>query len=373
MLQSFIAAQAIVHRPQGAESGPGLDLMSSNKTSRRVTLSDIAQLSGVHPCTVSAVLAGKSKERRISKDVATRVLAAAAEMDFAPSLTAHSLQQGHTHVLSFFNGFRNRDWRDAYMDGLLAAVERAGGALGYDVLVSCDFRRSAAEMYRALNGGRSDGLLFFAPQAGDPLLPLLRRSRLPVVLVSGADGAGVLSSVTSDTADGMRQVAGNVAALGHRRVAALTALGPHPDAHDRIILLRGQLAEVGVSLPERWVVPADRNDETGGAAALQFLMDEPDPPTALFCWHDHLGYKILEQCEALGIAVPERLSLVGYDGLPWPAKTSHTLASVAVDLDAMGEVAVEILHRLISHQTPAPIQSVLPVTFLQGTTLGPAP
>lgn len=347
--------------------------MSSSKTSRRVTLGDIAQRSGVHASTVSAVMAGKAKERRISEDVAARVRAAAAEMDFAPSLTAHSLQQGHTHVLSFFNGSRNRDWRDAYMDGLLAAVERAGGALGYDVLVSCDFRRSEAEMYRALNGGRSDGLLFFVPQVGDPLLPYLRKSRLPVVLVSGVDEAGALSSVTSDAADGMRQVAQNLVALGHRRVAALTAHGPHPDAHDRIIMLRARLVEAGGALPERWTLPVDGKKPAEGAAALRFLMDEPAPPTALFCWHDHLGYKILEQCDALGIAVPERLSLAGYDGLPWPAKTRHTLASVAVDLDAMGEAAVETLHRLISHQSPAPIQRVLPVTFLRGTTLGPVP
>lgn len=347
--------------------------MSSSKTSRRVTLGDIARRSGVHASTVSAVLAGKAKERRISEDVAVRVRAVAAEMDFAPSLTAHSLQQGHTHVLSFFNGFRNREWRDAYMDGLLAAVERAGGALGYDVLVSCDFRRTASEMYRALNGGRSDGLLFFAPQVGDPLLPFLRKSRLPVVLVSGADEAGVLSSVTSDSADGMRQLAHNLVALGHRRVAALTAPGAHPDAHDRIVMLRARLAEAGTSLPERWVLPIDGKDLATGAAALRSLMDEPDPPTALFCWHDYVGYMVLEQCEALGIAVPERLSLVGYDGLPWPAKTRHMLASVAVDLDAMGEAAVETLHRLISHQAPAPVQRVLPVTFLRGTTLGPPP
>jgi LacI family transcriptional regulator len=334
---------------------------------------DIARRSGVHASTVSAVLADKAKERRISEDVVARVRAVAAEMDFAPSLTAHSLQQGHTHVLSFFNGFRNRDWRDAYMDGLLAAVERAGGALGYDVLVSCDFRRSEAEMYRTLNGGRSDGLLFFAPQVGDPLLPYLRKSRLPVVLVSGMDEAGALSSVTSDSVGGMRQVAQNLVALGHRRAAALTAHGPHPDAHDRIIMLKARLAEAGIVLPERWILPVDGKHSSEGAAALRFLLDERVPPTALFCWHDHVGYMMLEQCEALDIAVPERLSLVGYDGLPWPAKTRHTLASVRVDLDAMGAAAVETLHQLISHHSPAPVQRVLPVTFSQGTTLGPVP
>ena len=343
-----------------------------SKTSRRVTMSDIARKSGVHASTVSAVLAGKTKERRISEDVAARVLAAAAEMDFAPNLTAHSLQRGHTHVLSFFNGFRNRDWRDSYMDGLLAAIERAGGEMGYDILVSCNFRHSEAETYRTLNGGRSDGLLFFAPQVGDPLLPYLRKSRLPIVLVSGEDKAGVLSSVTSDVNDGMDQTVQNLVALGHRRVAAFTAHGPHPDAHDRIIMLRARLTEAGVTMPERWVIPVESKEPSESTVALQFLLDEPGPPTALFCWHDHLGYAVLEQCEALGIAVPERLSLVGYDGLPWPAKTRHTLASVGVDLDAMGEAAVETLHCLISHQSLAPVQRVLSVKFSQGTTLGPA-
>lgn len=343
------------------------------KIARRVTMSDIARRSGVHSSTVSAVLAGKAKERRISEDVAAQILAVAADLDFAPSLVAHSLQQGHTHVLSFFNGFRNREWRDAYMDGLTAAVERAGGALGYDVLVSCDFRRSAADTYRILNGGRSDGLLFFAPHPGDSLLPYFRESRLPVVLVSGVDETGALSSVTSASEDGMRQIAQHLLALGHRRIAALTANGPHPDAHSRIAMLRMRLAEAGAALPERWLLPVDAKRPADGAAALQFLMNEPDPPTALFCWHDYLGYMMLEQCAALGLSVPGRLSVVGYDGLPWPAKTPHTLASVAVDLDAMGEAAVETLHQLITHPGAAPIQRVLAVTFCWGTTLGPAP
>ena len=345
----------------------------ASRAERRVTLSDIARRSGVHASTVSAVLAGKTKERRISDEVAARVLAIAAEMDFAPNLMAHSLQRGHTQVLSFFNGFRNREWRDAYMDALTAAVERAGGALGYDVLVSCDFRRSAAETYRTLNGGRSDGLLFFAPQEGDPLLPHLRKSRLPVVLVSGVDDLGVLSSVTGDTAGAMRQVAAALIASGHRRVAAFTAVGPHPDAPSRIALLRASLAEAGVALPERWVLPVDIRRDPSDDSALRFLLSEPEPPTAVFCWHDYLGYGLVEQCEARGVSVPGRLSIVGFDGVPWPARTRHTLASAAVDLDAMGEAAVHALHQSIRRQTPTPVQHVLPTVFSRGTTLGPAP
>lgn len=343
-----------------------------NKTERRVTLSDIARRSGVHSSTVSAVLAGKIKERRISEDVASRVLAIAAEMDFAPNLMAHSLQRGRTHVLSFFDGFRNREWRDFYMDALTAAVERGGGKLGYDILVTCDFRRSAEETYRFLNGGRSDGLLFFAPQENDPLLPYLRKSRLPVVLVGEMDEAGLLSSVTSDSDGGMRQLAQSLLALGHRKVAAFTVGGPHPDAAGRIAKLKTFLQEGSGSLPEKWILPVDIRHSPNDMTALRFLLSEPEPPTAVFCWHDYVGYALLEQCEALGVSVPDQLSLVGYDGVSWPAKTRHTLASVVVDLDAMGEAAVEALHQLINRQASAPIQRVLPVAFSPGTTLGVA-
>jgi DNA-binding LacI/PurR family transcriptional regulator len=337
-----------------------------------VTLGDIARRSGVHPSTVSAVLAGKSKERRISPDVAARVEAAAAEMDYAPNLVAHSLQRGRTHVLSFFNGYRSRDRRDFYMDALNTAIERAGGALGYDILVYCDFRRKDVETYRTLNGGRSDGLLFFAPQDDDPLLRHLIRSRLPAVLVGGTEEADALSSVTADWRAGMSRVAQSLVALGHRRVAALTANGPHPDAHRRVAFLRERLAAAGAAIPDRWVLPADAKAPAEGGAALRFLRAEPEPPTALFCWHDYVGYVILEQCEAQGISVPGALSVVGFDGLRWPAKTQHTLASVAVDLDAMGEAAVEMLNRLIGRRDAGPIRRVLPVTFDEGTTLGPA-
>lgn len=55
---------------------------------------DIARKSGVHASTVSAVLAGKTKERRISEDVAARIRGIAPELDVAPNLTAHSIQQG---------------------------------------------------------------------------------------------------------------------------------------------------------------------------------------------------------------------------------------------------------------------------------------
>jgi len=84
-----------------------------------------------------------------------------------------------------------------------------------------------------------------------------------------------------------------------------------------------------------------------------------------------MGYSALEACAALGVPVPERLSLIGYDGTHWPSTSPHILTSVEVPLDAIAMSAVQLLHELILGQEEAPVCRVLPVSLWQGTTLAP--
>jgi DNA-binding LacI/PurR family transcriptional regulator len=320
------------------------------------------------------VLANKAKQRRISDEVVERVRKVAAELDYSPNLLVHSLQKGKTQTLSFYNAFRKRSIQDIYLDRLSMALELAGGELGFDILVYCVFNRTVEDTYRYLNGGRCDGLLLFAPVEDDPLLPYLRNSRLPTVLINTVDKEGALSFVKEDHIAGMRQVAENLHELGHRRIAALTNVpNGNPDADLRIELLRRFLAEHGISIPDRWVLQTDDMATVDAERAVTFLMSEPEPPTALFCWHDRLGYQVVEQCDRLGIAIPEQVSVVGYDGLRWPAIARHVLASVHVDLVGIAHEAVALAKQLIDGEIQEPAGKVVGVTFDYGTTLAEAP
>lgn len=335
----------------------------------RATLTEVAERAGVSTTTASLVLGGKADQHRISEATYQRVKQAADELDYAPNLLVRSMQRGRTHVLSFFDAFRNRKYDDLYRDRLTAAIERAAGRYGYDILTHCDFSRSPTETYRFLNGGRADGLLLFAPEPDDPLLPLLRASRLPVVLINARDDEGILPSVKDDVVSGMRQVADTLLRLGHCRIAVLDEPGVHPDARERIELLRSCLRAEGVELPDAYIV----DFRTDRPEKLARLLSASEPPTALFIWHDFLAYNTLAICEALGVAVPDQVSIVGYDGLPWPTATRHTAASVAVDLQMLANEAIRLLDCYIGGYTGEVIQEVLPVTLIPGTTLGTAP
>ena len=333
----------------------------------RATLGEVAIRAGVSPSTVSLVLAGKATERRIGAETRDRVRAAAEALNYAPNLLTRSLRRGRTHVISFFSSFRQREWGDLYLDRLTSAVETAGGKYGYDVLIHCNYNRSQREIYESLNGGMADGLLMFAPEDNDPLLALLRGSRLPIVLVNHTDQHGQYPSAGDDVESGMDMVARQLLEAGHRRIAAF---GSRPDARRdsemRLSLLAASLAKRGVALSPQDVYRTDYDIR----AALQFLLGNDEPPTALFCWHDRLAYEVLQICDDMGVDVPGRLSIFGYDGIHWPSTSRHICSSIEVDIAAIASEAVRLLDASIADPGAAPFHQLVPVTSWPGTTLG---
>jgi DNA-binding LacI/PurR family transcriptional regulator len=342
-------------------------LKISDRQAERTTLHEVATLAGVSVSTVSLVLAGKADHKRISEDTRTRVKRAAEDLNYAPNLLTRSLRRGRTHVLSFYSTFRHREEADLYMDTLSSAIEMAGGESGYDILVHCNFNRSPKEIYQFLNGGLADGLILFAPQATDPLLALLHKSALPVVILNGRDPAKIFPSVADDVQSGMRLAAERLVQFGHRRVAILTdRTGEARDANIRISLLKQRLLDAGITVPAEWIRPSG-DDATDPVA---YLMGLPNPPTAIFCWHDRLAYAVLAACERSGIQVPEAVSIVGYDGLHWPSPTRHVAASVHVNHPALARTAVRLLDDYINGYDGPLREEALPVSFTMGTSLG---
>jgi len=341
------------------------DQQNSNRA--RSTLHDVARIAGVSTSTASSVLAGNATNRRISEETFLRVRRAASDLGYTPSLLHRSIRRKRTHVISLFNAFRNRARGDLYLDRLSGAIEEAGGELGYDILVHSNFKRGVQDTYDFLNGGFADGLVLFGSTADEPLLPLLRGSSLSTVLIAPRHVDPALSSVVDDEAEGMRLVAEALVDLGHRRIAVVVGQrGSVLDPTGRLRRLRQELALRGVEFDERRIIVFDGSPPD----AVRGLLAMDPRPTALFVWHDGNAYRILEECEAQGIRVPEDLSIVGYDGIVWPCKSPHVVASVDVPLEAMAAAGVALLDRLIAGEA-GPFAETLPVRFLPGTTLGP--
>lgn len=341
--------------------------MSAKKPTGRTTLSQVARRAGVSPATASMVLSGKGEGVRIAPSTADRVRAAAAELDYSPNLLVQSIQRGQSGVLAFFSAFRILpDDDDVYMDRLIRGVGRAAGRRGQDLLLQCAFDRSPEETYQSINGGRADGLILFAAHPDDPMLGLMRRSRLPCVLLNARDPERILPSVRDDCPVGMRLLTQALLENGHTRIACLDG-GPDatPDAAERFRELDKNLTQAGIVRD-----PALHMDISHGLAPrLRELFERTDPPTAIVCCTDRVAYRALPILAEMGVRVPEDVSLVGYDGLHWPTNSSHLVDSVDVDLRALTAIAVDLL---LDGPPREYVEVSLPTSFRRGTTLGPA-
>jgi DNA-binding LacI/PurR family transcriptional regulator len=308
---------------------------------------------------------GLAAGRGIPTHTIEKVLKGAKELNYVPNLLVRSLRSGRTNVIYFYSAFRDRFSTDLYMDRISSSLMVASGEAKFDVLFHCNFDRTTRETFEILSGGFADGLILFAPEPNDPLLEMLREGDLPVVIMNRQDPRGQFSSVYASNAEGMRLVADALIGSGHRRIAAIDVPQHWFDGRERIQLLRTYLAESGVELIEDALCDYDHDKE----GIIKRLLALPDPPTALFCWHDRVAYWVLESCQVLGIDVPSQLSVVGYDGLRWPAATHHEAASVVVDLDSLSARAVQALRRQIETRGPATCETV-PLRFSHGSTLG---
>ncbi len=332
----------------------------------RATLAEVAQKAQVSMTTASLVLSGKSVELRIPDQTSKRVELAASAIGYTPNQLVHSIQKGRSGIVSFYSAFRHRYDDDLYMERMASSIEYAGSLLGYDILMHTNFWRETDEIYRFLNGGWADGLLLYAPLPDDELLPLFRKSRLPTVIVNKHDLEGVLHSVCSDEEAGMGLATAALVARGHRRIISFSQLGwDYRDSQERVEMLDRSLGEHGVFRPAGDRITLD----VPLTELLRDLLARPQPPTAIFCWHDRLAYRLLEACDEVGIHVPEQLSIVGYDGLHWPSSSRHIVASVNVNLSEIAVRSMGALSGLIEGQT-VPVAQRVPVLFQSGTTMG---
>ncbi|MDR3708149.1 MAG: LacI family DNA-binding transcriptional regulator [Capsulimonadaceae bacterium] len=336
-------------------------------------MADIAEKAGVSVSTVSLVLSGKAKTVALSDAVIQRVSETASRLDYSPNLLMQNMQTGESHLLTIFNCFRYIPHiEDVFGMRLMTAIFRAAGALGYDVTTVCHFSQSSEETYHSLNGGRSDGVILFAPQRDDELLARFRVSRMPAVMLYTSDPEGILSSVRDDVEEGMRLIAERLCILGHRRIAVIDEGQDNPNAPERIALLRWHAARLGMDLPQSRIVQVGYSEENT-FRAVESLMAGSARPTAIFCWQNMPASLVASHCERIGFRVPADVSVIGYDGLEWPGLTHHRVASVNVDLDDVARRAVRILDDKCAGRPCALVDNKVPVQFSDGTTLSVAP
>lgn len=330
---------------------------------RRPTLADVAARAGVSTALVSIVMREAPGASAATRE---RVLAVADEIGYRPDLRARLLRRSRSRLIGVVFGVQHAFHGDL-VGGLYAAADRVGYELALSAVTpGRDEQRAVGSLLQ----DRCEALVLLGPQAPTTYLAGLA-ARLPVVVVARPVRHRAVDVVRTDDAAGLEQAVDHLVALGHRRIAHIDG-GRAPGAAERRrgyteALHRHHLGSA-LNLPGGLT----EDDGADAARALLRLTDDPRFPTAITVFNDRCATGVLDVLRGAGVAVPEAMSVVGFDDSRL-ARLSHVdLTTIAQDAATMTELAVtRAVARLDGGARGDREQVVPPRLVVRGTTAPP--
>jgi len=175
--------------------------------------------------------------------------------------------------------------------------------------------------------------------------------------------------ISVDNAAGIAAMVAALVGLGHRRIAFLAGPRSLFVARERLAGYRRGLADAGIVFDERLVVRTTF-DGAGGALAIDTLLAGSVPFSAVCCANDLLALGALHRLAELGVAVPDTVSVAGFDDISTAAITAPSLSTVRLPLRELGRGGFRHAEALLAGDAPEPV--ILPTeVILRGSTAAP--
>ncbi len=320
----------------------------------RVTLKDVAKRAGVGAITVSRAL---RTPEAVSETLRARIDAAVDELGYVPNRLAGSLASANTQIIPVIVPSLS----NAVFAGVLRGIENILGNKGFQVLIAnTEYSLPTEEaMVRALLEWAPAGIILAGVDHTDATRRLLSRAGIPVVemMELGADPIDMV--VGFSHFQGGFDITTHLLNRGYRRIGFVgTRMDRDLRAAKRLAGGKEALAGVGLQPVIVQNYPVRSSYALGGQALQEILSHHPDVD-AVFFSNDDLAVGAVMECIRQGIPIPDRVAIVGFNGLEIGQYISPRLTTVLAPRVKIGETTAEkILSRILGEDEPEPVTDV---------------
>jgi len=310
---------------------------SNNKP---VTSVDVARLAAV---SQSAVSRSFTPGASVSEETRAKVLEAARMLGYRPNATARTLSTRSSRMIAVVVNQLQNLFYPLVLEMLSQRLQKDG----YHVLLFITDNEDADELLLELMRYQVDGIVMASTMLSSRLAQEIAQARVPVVMFnrfSRVGQTGSISTVSSDNHGGARAAAHFLADGGHQRVAFLAGTEDSSTNLDRERGLLDGLADRGLRLAARAL--GHYAFDRAAQATLSLFLHGPSSqrPDALFVASDHMAFAAIDTLRgALGLRVPEDVSVIGFDNVPQADWGAYRLTTVAQDAPGMIEATVRTL------------------------------
>lgn len=301
------------------------------------TIAQVAAAAGVSRATVSRVMNG---QQTVDADMAERVRAAAAELQYHPSTMARGLSLGRTNSVALVVPDLGNPMFQQILRGAVAAAE----PFGFRFLVAETAEHADAEAEIALEARlRCDALILAAPRSTEAALRELLPQVEPVVLINREIAGLDVPAVRVDYGAGVHSVVDHLVALGHRELAYVA--GPRASASHALRARAFEEARERHSSLRVTTVACGSTVDDGYRVADEVLATGA---TGVVAFNDLVAFGLLARLNETGVDVPGDISIAGFDDIELARYATPSLTTAAVPQAELGRRAWGLLHQLVA-------------------------
>ncbi|MBB6095436.1 LacI family transcriptional regulator [Povalibacter uvarum] len=335
------------------------------------TIRDVAAQARVSIKTVSRVI---NNVKTVQPQTRERVLRVIRKLDYHPNPSARGLGGSRSYLIGVLYDVSCA----YYATGVLAGVIETCRAARYQVVLHpCDYQSPALveDVMRNVRQSRADGVIVTPPLSDiGVIVDAFKQHSVPFVRIAPAEHENDLHSVYTNDRESSARMTEQLALLGHRRIGFVVGNPDHAAVADRFSGYRDGLKSSGL-LFDKKLVAQGYNSFSSGVEAGRKLLNLPSDkrPTAIFASNDEMAAGVLAVAHGLGIAVPEELSVAGFDDAPLASQVWPALTTIKQPVPAMSAHAAELLLRMLRGEPDERSGQIMEssLTFRQST--GPAP
>ncbi len=323
-----------------------------------LTIKDIAKLANVSQGTVSKALNNRPD---IGAKTKKMILKIAEENGYSPNAFGKALRSQNSNTIGVI--FRKEDipLRNSFFSRILEGIE---GELAFNrmnlvlYLMPDSESKQLPEMVREK---RVDGVILVGTGNAD-FLKRLQQYSIPTMLVDPRQRMNDGPKLLIDNKSGAFMATEHLIQHGHRKVAFISGELSRPSFAERLQGYKNALTHYDIDIRKQYI---RHHGFEAGYELTKSLLNEPDPPTAIFAANDINAVYAYKAINEAGLQVGEDISLVGFDDIDLGRLATPALTTIRVYKEELGSVAVRQLRDIIYEDSELHYTTIIPVKLIE--------
>jgi LacI family transcriptional regulator len=310
-----------------------------------INIKKIAQLTGVHPSTVSRALNGSEL---VKPETRERIEKAANEGGYIRDSLAKSLIVGRTYTV----GILVPEISSTFYSRIIDEIENEISREGYGIIIAATNFHYSSEK-KALNSmlsKRVDALIICAPS--DEVLRDYRslKANVPLVLCDTTKEGVPFNDIYMDEKHGIEEAVRYLTASGHRKIGFIAE---DVLTHHRLNNFIKVMRKCGFRIDREHILAEPGTGSECGYNAMMRFLGNGRLPTALICARDTIAIGVIRAAVENGLKVPHDISIVGYDDIDVSRYLLPALTTIRQSSEEIGRQAGKLLLKLINENPAA--------------------